>query len=109
MISINEPPPPLAASTSLSTLQTKLSTHNIITASNTLLDLIRMMKMSALVMDGEQIYREEDVECWENDIVKHFIHQQEILLEKEYFDLTKKEEINRWMNIILQKHDDTNM
>jgi hypothetical protein len=91
MTSITEPPPPLAASTSISTLQTKLSTQNIIDASNTLLDLIRIMRMSALVMDGAEIEMEEELECCENDVVLNVVGNQARELEREWIELRAKE------------------
>ena len=91
MTSMTEPPPPLSASTSQSTLQTKLSTQNIITACNTLLDLIRKMRMSALVMDGDRIRMEEDVECWENGVVTNIVREEGNLLEKEWIELRMRE------------------
>ena len=91
MTSLNEPPPPLASSASISTLQTNLSTQNIITASNTLLDLIRMMRCSATVMDGECILNEEEVECWENDIVKDAMEEEGGGFEREWIEMKKKE------------------
>ena len=83
MISITEPPPPLSSSISLSTLQTKLSTQNIITASNTLLDLIRIMRVSALVMDENRIAMEEEVECWEDGVVAGVVRREGEKYEKE--------------------------
>ena len=91
MKSMTEPPPPLSASASLSTLQTKLSTQNIITASNTLLDLIRTMRVSALVMDGERVKLEEEVECWEDGIVTDVVREEGERYEKEWIDLRMKE------------------
>jgi hypothetical protein len=91
MQSMTEPPPPLSASISLSTLQTKLSTQNIINASNTLLDLIRIMRVSALVMDGERVRIEEDVECWEDEIVTNLVKEEGEMYEKEWIELRMKE------------------
>ncbi len=91
MTTMTEPPAPLSASVSLSTLQTKLSTQNIITASNALLDLIRIMRVSALVMDGERIHMEEEVECWEDEIVTSVVKREGERYEKEYMELRMKE------------------
>lgn len=91
MKSMTEPPPPLSSSTSLSTLQTKLSTQNIITASNTLLDLIRIMRVSALVTDSDRIQMEEEVEFWEDGIVTGVVRREGEKYEEEWMELRMNE------------------
>jgi hypothetical protein len=59
----NEPPPPLAASTNFSTLQAKIASQNICVAASQLLDLIRTLRMSALLMDESTIATEEESVC----------------------------------------------
>ena len=91
MKTMTEPPPPLSSSISLSTLQTKLSTQNIIAACNNLLDLIRIMRVSALVMDSEGIDMEEEVECWEDGIVTGIVRREGEKYEKEWMELRMSE------------------
>jgi len=64
-----EPPPQLAATSTLSSLQAKLSAQNICVATSQMLDIIRILRLSALIMDVETANMEEDVECLENGIV----------------------------------------
>mmetsp|Transcript_56489 Transcript_56489/g.169000 ORF Transcript_56489/g.169000 Transcript_56489/m.169000 type:complete len:157 (-) Transcript_56489:104-574(-) len=59
----SEPPPPLAADASLSSLQAKLAAQNLCVAAGNLLDLTRTLRLSALLMDEETIYAEETEEC----------------------------------------------
>jgi len=59
----NEPPPPLAADASLSSLQAKLAAQNLCVAASNLLDLTRKLRLSALLMDEETIEAEEEEEC----------------------------------------------
>lgn len=65
----DEPPPPLAAHTARSSIQTKLSAQNICEASAKLLDLIRTLRLSALLMEAESIGLEEKIQCLENENV----------------------------------------
>jgi len=62
MIELNEPPAPLAADAALSTLQTKLAAENICVAVSHLLDLIRTLRLSALLMEEGVIGEEEEEE-----------------------------------------------
>ena len=78
----NEPPPPLAASTTLSTLTTSVATENICTSVNSLLDLIRIMRLSVTVM-GEERLKEEEVECWEDGVVMEAICRETVEIENE--------------------------
>lgn len=59
MRDINEPSPALAANAALSALQTKLAAQNLEVASSHLLDLIRTLRLSALLMDEAVIAEEE--------------------------------------------------
>ena len=59
----SEPPPPLAADTSLSALQAKLAAENLCVAASNLLDLTRTLRLSALLMDEDNIAAEETDEC----------------------------------------------
>lgn len=58
----NEPPAPLAADAALSTLQAKLAAENICVATCNLLDLIRTLRLSALLMEEDAIAVEEEEE-----------------------------------------------
>lgn len=59
---MNEPPPPLAADASLSSLQAKLAAQNLCVAASNLLDLIRTLRLSALLMEQRTIALEEEEE-----------------------------------------------
>lgn len=91
MTSVNEPPPPLASSTSLSALTTSVATENICTSVNTLLDLIRILRLSVTVM-GEERFKEEQLECWEDGVVMDEILEESKELEAELRDLMGKVE-----------------
>lgn len=60
MQSIQEPPPPLAADASLSALQAQMAVENLCVASSNLLDLIRTLRLSILLMDEDTIAAEEE-------------------------------------------------
>ena len=61
----NEPPAPLAADAALARLQAKLATENIYVAVCNLLDLIRTLRLSALLMEEDVIAAEEEEEFLE--------------------------------------------
>mmetsp|Transcript_24591 Transcript_24591/g.54370 ORF Transcript_24591/g.54370 Transcript_24591/m.54370 type:complete len:161 (+) Transcript_24591:138-620(+) len=83
----NEPPPPLAADASLSALQAKLAAHNLCVASANLLDLIRTLRLSALLMDEETIAAEEEEGCEEcHDLAEEAVRES-VQLEAELFSL----------------------
>uniref|UniRef100_A0A7S2UFG6 Uncharacterized protein n=1 Tax=Attheya septentrionalis TaxID=420275 RepID=A0A7S2UFG6_9STRA len=63
MKDVNEPPPPLAADAAMSSLQAKLATQNLAVASAHLLDLIRTLRLSALLMEQTSIEAEQEDEC----------------------------------------------
>ena len=60
MQSIQEPPPALAADASLSALQAQMAVENLAVASSNLLDLIRTLRLSILLMDEDTIAAEEE-------------------------------------------------
>lgn len=60
MQSSQEPPPPLAADAALSSLQAQLAVENLSVASTNLLDLIRTLQLSLLLMDQDTIAAEEE-------------------------------------------------
>ena len=57
------PPPPLAADAIQSSLQANLATQNICVATSHLLECIRTLRYSALVMDIPTIQQEEQDTC----------------------------------------------
>jgi len=63
MVEPNEPPPSLAASVNFSSLQAKIASQNICIAASQLLDLIRTLRLSALLMDQPTIAMEASSEC----------------------------------------------
>ena len=82
----NEPPPPLASSTTLSTLTTSVATENICTSIDSLMNLIRVLRLSVVVM-GEERLKEEEVECWEDGIVMQEICKETKGIEDELREL----------------------
>ena len=66
MQSIQEPPPPLAADASLSALQAQLAVENLCVATSNLLDLIRTLRLSILLMDEDTIAAEEEWQVQES-------------------------------------------
>jgi len=83
----NPPPPALAADAALVSLQAKLASQNIAIATSNLLDLIRTLRMSALLMDEGVIQEEEQAEyeiCIEE---ARIIAKETANLEKELFHL----------------------
>ena len=82
----NEPPPPLISSTTLSSLTTSVTTENICTSVNDLLDLIRIMRLSVTVM-GEERFKEEEMECWEDGVVLSEVCRETVEIEKDLREL----------------------
>lgn len=56
------PPPPLAADVALSALQCHAASENICVACNQLTSLIRTVRLSLLLMDGETMEAEENLQ-----------------------------------------------
>lgn len=63
MQSLEDPPPPLAASVSLNTMQAKLAAENLSVAASNALDLIRTLRLSALMLDEEAVRLEKEEEA----------------------------------------------
>jgi hypothetical protein len=83
----NPPPPALAADAALVSLQAQLASQNLAIATSNLLDLIRTLRMSALLMDEGVIQEEEQAEyeiCIEE---ARSIAKETANLEKELFQL----------------------
>mmetsp|Transcript_6028 Transcript_6028/g.11428 ORF Transcript_6028/g.11428 Transcript_6028/m.11428 type:complete len:140 (+) Transcript_6028:374-793(+) len=89
MTNANEPPPPLASSTALSTLATLIATENICASVNQLLDLIRILRLSVIVM-GEERVQEEEIQCWEDGLMTTEICRETKALEDELRDLLSR-------------------
>ncbi len=49
------------------------------------------MRVSALVMDGDRVWAEEEVECWEDGIVTYVVKEEGDSYEREWIDLRMKE------------------
>jgi ABC-type sugar transport system ATPase subunit len=60
MTTLQDPPPPAAADAAWHELQTQLAVENLSVASSQLLDLIRTLRLSLLLMDEETILAEEE-------------------------------------------------
>eukprot|EP00970_Alexandrium_tamarense_P003326 scaffold529_cov196-Alexandrium_tamarense.AAC.22 len=63
MQTLDDPPPPLAADVAINIMQAKLAAENLCVASSNILDLIRTLRLSALLMDEEAIRAEEKEEA----------------------------------------------
>lgn len=85
MTTANEPPAPLASSTSLSTLSTAVATQNICASVNQLLDLIRTLRLSIIIM-GEDRFEEEELECLENRVAMEDIMKASSRIENELLE-----------------------
>lgn len=59
------PPPPLAANVAMSTLQCQLAAENLCVSASHLLSLIRILRLSLLIMDEETISAEEEYQSWQ--------------------------------------------
>mmetsp|Transcript_8646 Transcript_8646/g.19997 ORF Transcript_8646/g.19997 Transcript_8646/m.19997 type:complete len:97 (+) Transcript_8646:348-638(+) len=66
MKSMQEPPPPLAADAELHELQAQLAVENLCVASSHLLELIRTLRLSVLLMDEDTIAAEEQLQVLES-------------------------------------------
>ena len=81
MQSLDDPPPPLAASTSLNTLQAKLAAENLNVAASNAFDLIRTLRLCVLLLDEEAIRAEE--ECEALDVMEARLEAEEECVELE--------------------------
>mmetsp|Transcript_21438 Transcript_21438/g.21784 ORF Transcript_21438/g.21784 Transcript_21438/m.21784 type:complete len:159 (-) Transcript_21438:17-493(-) len=82
------PPPPIAADAALNSLQVKLAAHNLCVASSNLLELIRTLRLAALLMD-ETVIESEERDEFEiaMDEVDHLMEGECVLLESELMSL----------------------
>lgn len=84
----NEPPPPaLAADAEQSSLQAKLAAQNVCVASSNLLDLIRRLRLSALLMEESSIAAEEEEDCLDSQELSKQARLESIQLESELFQI----------------------
>mmetsp|Transcript_6301 Transcript_6301/g.7957 ORF Transcript_6301/g.7957 Transcript_6301/m.7957 type:complete len:161 (+) Transcript_6301:67-549(+) len=86
----DDPPPPLAANVQLSAVQAKLAVENLCVASSHALDLIRTLRLSALLMDEEAIRAEEEEEALDVYEKKLEAEEECILLEQKLLELRNK-------------------
>eukprot|EP00984_Skeletonema_dohrnii_P003159 scaffold1049_cov101-Skeletonema_dohrnii-CCMP3373.AAC.4 len=86
----DDPPPPLAANVQMSAVQAKLAVENLCVASSHALDLIRTLRLSALLMDEEAIRAEEEEEALDVYEKKLEAEEECILLEQKLLELRNK-------------------
>ena len=91
MRNADDPPPPLAADVLLGAVQAKLAAENMCVASSNVLDLIRTLRMSLLLLDEELIRAEEEEEALE--LLESRLEAEEkcAVLEAKLADLRNKE------------------
>ena len=87
----DDPPPPLAADVAMNAMQAKLAAENLCVASSNALDLIRTLRLSALLMDDEAIRAEEEEEALEVCELGLQAEEECVLLEAKLIDLRNKE------------------
>ena len=90
MRDVDDPPPPLAANVQMSSVQAKLAVENLCVASSHALDLIRTLRLSALLMDEEAIRAEEEEEALTEFEKKLEAEKECILLEQKLLDIRNK-------------------
>mmetsp|Transcript_18209 Transcript_18209/g.25657 ORF Transcript_18209/g.25657 Transcript_18209/m.25657 type:complete len:147 (+) Transcript_18209:178-618(+) len=66
---MQEPPAPLAADAALNQLQTKSAVQNICISANNILDLIRTLRLSVLLMDEDTVAAEEAYQTLEAQLI----------------------------------------
>jgi hypothetical protein len=87
----DDPPPPLAANVQMSAVQAKLAVENLCVASSNALDLIRTLRLSALLMDEDAIRAEEEEEALDVYEKKLEAEEECFLLEQELLEMRNKE------------------
>jgi hypothetical protein len=63
MTTLQDPPPPVAADAAWHEMQTQLAVENLCVASSQLLELIRTLRLSLLLMDEDTIVAEEELQA----------------------------------------------
>jgi hypothetical protein len=92
LTSDSAPPPPLAADFALhSTLQCQLSIENLCVATSQILNLIRTLRLSLLLMDDETISAEEYLQVTQTQLLTHDAIKASLELEHQYMELLKME------------------
>lgn len=94
MQSIQEPPPPLAADASLSALQAQMAVENLCVASSNLLEHIRTLRLSILLMDEETIAAEEEWQVRESFKVTQEASLEAAKLEVELWKLQNRNDVS---------------
>ncbi|KAL7522262.1 hypothetical protein ACHAWX_006957 [Stephanocyclus meneghinianus] len=87
----DDPPPPLAAAVSMNAIQAKLAAENLCVAASNALDLIRTLRLSALMLDEEAIRIEEEEEALEAAEVGLGAEEECAILEGKLIELRNKE------------------
>ena len=87
MKSLNEPPPPLAADAALHDLQAQTAVENLCVASSHLLQLIRTLRLSVMLMDEDTISAEEQLQVLESRRVTKEAREEATRLEGELLSL----------------------
>lgn len=91
MQSIQEPPPPLAADAALSALQAQMAVENLCVATSHLLDHIRTLRLSILLMDEDTIAAEEEWQVLESQKVTEGAKLEAAKLQAELWRLRNNE------------------
>mmetsp|Transcript_1258 Transcript_1258/g.1687 ORF Transcript_1258/g.1687 Transcript_1258/m.1687 type:complete len:145 (-) Transcript_1258:2-436(-) len=87
MKSLQEPPPTVAADAILHEMQAKLAVENISVASSHLLELIRTLRLSVLLMDEDTIAAEEEYQVLESQKITVEAEQKAKQMEVEWMKL----------------------
>lgn len=87
----DDPPPPLAASVALNSVQAKLAAENLCVAASNALDLIRTLRLSALLLDEEAVRAEEEEEALEAMEVGLIAEEECVELERRLVEMRNKE------------------
>ena len=90
MKSMNEPPPPLAADVALHELQAQTAVENLCVASSHLLQLIRTLRLSVMLMDEDTIAAEEQLQVLESQHITEQAQQEATRLEGELMRLRNR-------------------
>lgn len=84
------PPPPLAADVRLSSLQCRTAAENLCAAASRLLDLIRTLRLSLLLMDQDTLRAEEEIQIHESKRRTEAAKQEALQLEQELMQMRQK-------------------
>jgi hypothetical protein len=84
MSSLQDPPPPVAADAAWHELQAQLAVENVCVASSQLLEMIRTLRLSLLLMDEDAIVAEEEYQVLTEKQVAQEAQKQADELEAEW-------------------------